>query len=143
MTSQQTEHWQHDYSVETSASPQTIWQIFADVSNWKQWNAGIERIEMNGPFAVGTELLMTPPGQEPLLSRLIEVTENEAFVDETRVEELVIVVAHRIKRLSDTRTQVTYSVEATGPGCAEVGPMVSADFPDVLKALVQLAESKA
>lgn len=35
-------------------------------------NAGIERIEMRGPFAVWSEFIMKP-GWEPLLSRLIDV----------------------------------------------------------------------
>ena len=142
MNSNQTDKWCYDYSIETSASPEVIWRIFIDVPGWKKWNAGIEEIEMRGPFAVGSEFTMTPPGQEPLLTRLIEVRENEVFVDETRVGDLVIVVAHRIESLSVHRTKVTYSVEATGPGCNEVGPAVSSDFPDVLKSLVRLAESK-
>ena len=97
---------------------------------------------MKGPFAVGTEYIMTPPGQDPLLSRLIEVRENESFVDETRVGDLVVIVSHRIKPLGAHRTQVTYGAEARGPGCDVIGPEVSSDFPDVLKALVALAESK-
>ncbi len=138
----QQDKWCYEYSIETSASPEEIWRLFVDVPGWKKWNAGIEQIEMRGPFAVGTEFTMTPPGQEPLLTRLIEVRENELFVDETRVGELVIVVAHRIERLSAHRTKVTYAVEATGPGCDEVGPAVSSDFPDVIKSLVGLAVSE-
>ncbi|HTQ31715.1 MAG TPA: hypothetical protein VMI53_10950 [Opitutaceae bacterium] len=118
-----------------------IWALFRDVSGWKKWNAGIEQIEINGPFTTGTEFLMTPPGQETLMTRLIEVRENEGFVDETWVGELVVRVAHRIKRIDRQRTRVTYAVEASGPGCDEVGPAVSADFPDVLKALANLAEA--
>lgn len=133
--------WQGAYSIESSATPEAIWRLFADVSSWQTWNAGVETIDMKGPFVAGTEFVMTPPGQEPFTSRLIEVRENERFVDETRVEDLVIVVTHQIERLNAQQTKITYLVEATGPDCAEIGPAVSADFPDVLKALVALAES--
>jgi hypothetical protein len=142
MTTPNEEIWSREYSIETSASPEAIWRLFCDVPGWKKWNAGIERMEMKGPFAVGTEYIMTPPGQDPLLSRLIEVRENEVFVDETRVGELVVIVSHRIKPLDAHRTRVTYAAEARGPGCDTIGPAVSSDFPDVLKALVALAESK-
>jgi hypothetical protein len=71
---------------------------------------------------------------------LIDVRENECFVDETRIGDLVIEVAHRIEPLAPSRTRITYAVEARGPGAAEIGPMVSADFPDVLAALVKAAE---
>jgi hypothetical protein len=49
---------------------------------------------------------------------------------------------NRIERLSGYHSEVTYTVEATGPGCNEVEPAVSSDFPVVLKSLVELAESK-
>jgi len=38
------------------------------------------------------------------------------------------------------RTRITYSVHARGAGAAEIGPAISSDFPDVLAALVALAE---
>ena len=40
--------WTHEESIETSASPATVWKLFADVARWKDWNAGIEAIEMHG-----------------------------------------------------------------------------------------------
>jgi hypothetical protein len=135
--------WTGEHIVETSASPEVIWSFFRDVAGWKKWNAGIEKIEIHGPFAEGTEFSMTPPGQETLSTRLVEVRENEVFVDETCVGELVVRVTHRIDRVDSRRTRVTYAVEAVGPGCDEVGPAVSADFPDVLKSLVRMAESLA
>jgi len=133
--------WKNEHSIETSASPEVIWSFFRDVAGWKKWNAGIEKIEIHGPFAAGTEFFMTPPGQETLSTRLIEVRENEVFVDETRVGDLVVLVTHRIARVGAGRTRVTFAIEANGPGCDEIGPAVSADFPDVLKSLVRLAES--
>jgi len=73
---------------------------------------------------------------------LIEVRENECFVDETRVGELTVRVSHQIKRLGTASTRVTYSVEAEGPDAAEIGTAVSSDFPEVLASLVALAEQK-
>ncbi|RXT48635.1 hypothetical protein [Bradyrhizobium betae] len=42
--------WQHEYAIETSATAETIWRIFRDVPGWKNWNAGIEQIDIDGPF---------------------------------------------------------------------------------------------
>jgi hypothetical protein len=134
-----TETWTAQHSIETTATPEVLWGIFRDVPAWKAWNAGIERIELEGPFAEGTWFTMTPTGQDPLRSRLLEVRENERFVDETRVGDLVVTVAHRIEPLALGRTRVTYAIEATGPGAAEMGPMVSADFPEVLASLAERA----
>ena len=134
--------WCGEYGIETSATADIIWSIFRDVPGWKTWNAGIEHIEIDGPFAAGTWFTMKPPGQDPLRSRLVEVLENACFVDETRVGDLAITVAHRIEILGGGRTRITYAAEALGPEAAEIGPAVASDFPEVLAALAKLAEGR-
>ena len=134
--------WRTEYAIETSATPATIWSIFRDVPGWKNWNAGIEQIDIDGPFAAGTWFTMKPPGEEALRSQLIDVRENVCFVDETRVGDLVIKVAHRIEPLGPARTRIIYAVDAQGPEASDVGPAVSADFPEVLASLAKLAEQK-
>ena len=132
--------WQTQFSIETAASPEAIWALFRDVQGWPRWNAGIETIALEGAFVAGTGFMMKPPGQDAFRSVLTEVRENECFVDETRIGDLVIAVAHRIEPLSPSRTRITYSVDAQGSEAAEIGPMISADFPDVLAALVAAVE---
>ncbi|MDI3562834.1 SRPBCC family protein [Bradyrhizobium sp. Arg816] len=139
--------WRHEYAIETSAAPETIWSILRDVPGWKTWNAGIEQIDIDGPFAAGTWFTMKPPGEEALRSQLIEVRENACFIDETRVGDLVIKVAHRIEALVDSlgpkRTRIVYAVDARGPQASEIGPAVASDFPDVLASLAKLAETRS
>ena len=137
------EVWRKEYAIETSATPETIWSIFRDVPAWKNWNAGIEQIEIDGPFTAGTWFTMKPPGEEALRSQLIDVRENVHFVDETRVGDLTIKVAHRIEPLGPARTRIVYAVDAQGPQAAEIGPAVSADFPEVLASLAKLAEARS
>jgi hypothetical protein len=134
--------WRCEHGIQTSASAATIWRLFSDVPGWVNWNAGIEDIEMAGTFAVGTEFAMTPPGQDPFTSRLIDVQENELFVDETILGDLTVRVAHRIERNTECGCRVVYALEATGPGADEFGPMIASDFPEVLTALARLAESE-
>ena len=135
--------WRGDYSIETAARADVIWGLFCDVPGWKSWNAGIAHIDIDGPFAAGTWFTMTPPGEDPLRSRLVEVRENVCFVDETRVGDLAITVAHRIESLGAGRTRITYAVEANGPEAAQIGPAVASDFPQVLAALVERAEGRS
>jgi hypothetical protein len=135
--------WWGEYAIETSAPADVIWSIFRDVPGWKTWNAGIDHIEIDGPFAAGTWFTMKPPGQDPLRSKLVEVRENACFVDETRVGDLAITVAHRIESLGAGRRRVVYAAEASGPEAAEIGPAVASDFPQVLAALAKLAEGRS
>ena len=134
--------WKHEFSVETTADAETIWAFFQDVPGWKSWNAGIESSELEGPFADGTWFTMKPPHQDAFRSQLIDVRPMERFVDETRVGDLVVRVAHRIERIEPRGTRVTYAVEAIGPDAPQIGSAIASDFPDVLAALASLAEKQ-
>jgi carbon monoxide dehydrogenase subunit G len=128
--------WNTEHTLHINARPEAIWAKFRDVATWKTWNAGIESIELEGPFASGTWFTMKPPGQDAFRSRLVDVRENVGFTDETRIEDLVITVAHRLEPV-DGGTRVVYAVQASGPGAAEIGPAIASDFPDVLAALAR------
>lgn len=132
--------WQRDFSLDIAAAPATVWRLFADVNGWTAWNAGIERIALHGPFAAGTRFDMQPPGQEAFTSTLVEVRENELFEDETVVGDIRVRVAHRIQARAEGGCRVSYEARVWGPGEAEVGEMITGDFPEVLKALAALAE---
>jgi hypothetical protein len=130
--------WKKSYSKEMGAPPSVIWSLFCDVQSWKRWNPGVEAMEISGAFAAGTEFKMKPPGQDWLTSRLLEVRQDELFVDETRVDDLTVIVSHQIEALATQRSRVTFTIEAYGPGGDEVGPAVSSDFPEVLDSLAGL-----
>jgi uncharacterized protein YndB with AHSA1/START domain len=135
--------WTHEESIDVAAPPERIWKLFADVPNWKRWNAGIESIAIHGPFVTGTTFSMKPPGVDAFTSTLVDVRENENFTDETIIEGTRFVVRHALTNLRPGHTRVSYSTEISGPAAAEFGPMITADFPDVLAALKRLAESQA
>jgi hypothetical protein len=118
----------------------------ADVEHRPAWKAGIERIELRGPFAVGSTILMTPPGDEPVELRIAEA-EPELFVDEADGGDFVVRTTHMIEAVGDERSRITYRMEITGPAAEtvgpEIGPEISGDFPQVLAALAARAEGRA
>ena len=73
--------WTTEHSVETSAAPEAIWRCWSDVTTWPYWNSDTERIELIGPFAVGSRILMTPFGQAEIELRIAEAQAPERFVD--------------------------------------------------------------
>jgi uncharacterized protein YndB with AHSA1/START domain len=138
--------WAVEHSVETSASAQAVWQLWADVERWPEWNAGVDRIELRGPFAVGSTILMTPPGDEPVELRITEADEPDLFVDEADGGDFVVRTTHRVEPIGAERSRVTYRMEITGPASdsvgREIGPEISGDFPQVLAALAARAETR-
>jgi hypothetical protein len=56
----------------------------------------------------------------------------------------VVRTVHRLEAAAGGRTRIVYRTEITGPAAGQVGPelgpQITADFPDVLAALAKLAE---
>ena len=132
--------WKATTSIAVTASPQALWRLFEDVAGWTKWNAGIERIALNGPFAAGSTFDMKPPGMDAFRSTLRDVRPQEGFVDETVLEGTRFLVSHELQALASGGTRVVYAVRVEGPEAAPLGPLVTADFPEVLAALKALAE---
>ncbi len=137
--------WSTEHSIETTAAPERVWQLWADVARWPEWNGDIERIELVGPFAVDSRIVMTPFGQEPIELRIAETAEAELFVDEADLGDFVVRTTHRVRPLGGGRSQVSYRMEISGPQGDVVGPQlgpeISADFPETLAALAERAEA--
>jgi hypothetical protein len=136
--------WATEHSVETSAAPEEIWRLWADVDGWPKWNGDIERIELRGPFAAGSRILMTPIGEEPVELRIDEAIEPDLFVDEAELGEIVVRTTHSVQPLDGERSRITYRMEITGQAAdklgPQIGPEISSDFPQTLAALVARAE---
>jgi hypothetical protein len=131
--------WTTEHSIETHVARDAIWRAWAEVARWSEWNEDIERIELIGPFAAGSLITMTPYGQDPVQLRIADVVEGEQFVDEAEVAGTVFRTMHRIEALDEHRVRVVYRLEAMGSAAEEMGPAITADFDDTLKALVEHA----
>jgi NADPH:quinone reductase-like Zn-dependent oxidoreductase len=137
--------WRTEHNVETDADPGAIWGIWSDVTRWPEWNADLERAEISGPFGVGSTVTMFPHQGEPIELQIAEAVEPEMFVDEARLGAVVVRTIHRIDRLESRRIRIVYAVEIRGHEVDMVGPQlgpeISADFPQVLASLVERAQT--
>jgi uncharacterized protein YndB with AHSA1/START domain len=137
--------WEAEHSITTSARPEQVWQLWADVECWSEWNGDIAQVELDRSFAAGGRIVMTPFGQDPIELRIAEAVEPELFVDEADFGDIVVRTTHRVERLDHERSRVTYRMEISGPAAdtlgPQLGPAISADFPETLAALVARAEA--
>jgi hypothetical protein len=87
---------------------------------------------------------MYQQGGDTIELRIAEASEPETFVDEADLGEVVVRTIHRLELLESGLARITYRMEITGPEAGTLGPLIgpeiSADFPQVLEALVQRAE---
>ena len=132
--------WTHEQGAETALPGKRIWEAWADVERWPEWNGDIERIELNGPFAAGSTILMTPKGQDTVELRIAQLTDGEEFVDEADLGGTVIRTLHRLERLETvTACGSSTGCRQPGPRPEHVGPAISADFAETIAALLDYA----
>jgi hypothetical protein len=137
--------YSYSHSVETDVPARAIWALYEDVSTWPRWDEQAETITRDGPFAAGTAGTMKFRGQDPLAYRLIKVDPGREFVDETPVGDLVIRVSHLLDPLPGGRLKITYAAAIDGPAdqARQVGPLITADFPQTIASLIALAAAGA
>ena len=135
--------WEYEYSHETSAPQEALWRHWSDMASWPRWNDGIQTIDVEGPFSVGTTFTMTPPGDEPIKMRIVEIEPGESFTDEMDAGDFVVRTEHRLEPVTAGLTRIVYRTVITGQAAdrvgPELGPEITADFPEVLAALAKLA----
>lgn len=133
--------WTYEHSIDSQADADTLFALFSDVGTWPDWNAGVERMDLNGPFRAGTAGTMVVPEQGPLPFELTWVERGRGFEDATEIPgaEAVVRVRHILEPLSHGGTRITYRCVIDGPAADEVGPglgpMITGDFPEVMAAL--------
>lgn len=133
------------HALETDVPAAAIWALYEDVRTWPDWDAQAELVTRDGPFAAGWSGTMKFLGQDPLPYRLTKVEPLREFVDETPVGDIVVRVSHLLEPAGQGRLRVTYAAEIDGPGeqAHEIGPMITADFPQTMASLIALARRRA
>lgn len=130
----------HEYDRETTVSPEAVWKVLSDVDDWASWDTSMERVQLRGPFRVGSQILMTPTGQDPITSIITDVVENELYADETSMADVTLRFSHTLTRLTGGGTRIVHQLDITGPAADEVGPQlgsaITADFPEAMAALI-------
>jgi uncharacterized protein YndB with AHSA1/START domain len=117
--------WEYEYSVDTAAAPDAVWRYWSNLTTWPQWNDGIEKIEIDGPFAVGTTFQMTPPGGNSITLRLVDIVPGELFTDEMDAGDFTVRTVHRMEQTAAGTTRIIYRTEITGSAADQWAPSLA------------------
>ena len=129
--------WSH--TVTTTARPEQVWPLYADVDRWLEWDNGLEGVTLDGACEVGSSGTLQVEGQPPLTWTLVEVTENASFTDVTEIPGVAtLTFVHRIEPLAQG-SAIVHEVRIEGPAAAQLGPMVTSDTPEAMQALARIA----
>jgi hypothetical protein len=132
----------HTADAATTATPATVWALWSDVATWPTWDPAVERVSIDGAFAARATGTMTLRGGIEAPFTLEVVTPGARYLDQLTVGDLVIRIDHLVRE-APGGARVTVSTSVEGPGAGDIGPMVTADAPVALAALVALAEGRA
>jgi len=132
-------------SVETNASPASVWKIWSDTATWPQWNPDVQSMTLNGPFAAGaTGTMKTKQGTRQV--QLTEVVPGRSFRLETTVIPLTR-FAFECQVLAGPagKTTISQAIRVGGPLGGVVGgmmgPQIANSFPALLQGLARKAEA--
>jgi hypothetical protein len=137
--------WVHQHAAETVVPREKIWAALADLDNWTAWDTSMESVKLDGPFAVGSTVSMTPIGQDPIRSTIVTIDEGTTYADETVFGGVVLRFSHTLTSLPGGTTRIVHRLEITGDDAtgAELGPMITEDFPEAMNALIAYADKLA
>jgi hypothetical protein len=102
---------------ETTASPEALWAIYAEIEEWPAWLTSFESVRPLGPFASGTEVAVTWRHDNPLVDvrfHLENVTAPVRFDTVFKVGPLITGrVTHTIERAA-MGARFTHALHNTG-----------------------------
>jgi uncharacterized protein YndB with AHSA1/START domain len=137
--------WVQEHTAETATSPEAVWRVLRDLDRWASWDTSMEWVRLQGPFQVGSQVVMKPKGQDPITSVIVEASENRRYADQTDLGEVTLRFSHTLEPLEGGATRVIHRLEITGPAAdqvgPELGPAITEDFPEAMEALLARAAS--
>ena len=136
--------WTTHFSDTTSAAPEAVWAALEALHSGTPLGPGSDSFELDGPFAVGSTVTVTPRGQDALESQIVTLEPASAYADRTVFGDLVLTFRHDLEPIPGGGTRVTHTLTIDGPTAdeagPEIGPQISGDFPAGMSELLAAAE---
>jgi len=135
--------WTTEYTATTALPREAVWAALRELHCGRLSYPGADRFELDGPFAVGSRIAVTPEGQDEMISTIVELVDDERYADVTEFGGLSLLFRHTLESLDDG-TRVTHRLEISGDAAdqvgPELGPQISGDFGSSMAALFEQAE---
>lgn len=98
----------------TTAKPADIFNLWADINHWADYDAGIEWAKLTGVFAEGSNYTIKPKGGPMVKATIATVEPNRHFVDVSHLFGAKLVFDHAIDQRDD-KTVVSITQTIHGP----------------------------
>ncbi|MEO8745032.1 MAG: SRPBCC family protein [Candidatus Dormiibacterota bacterium] len=131
-------------SVKTTASADSVWKIWSDMSTWGEWNPNVSTMEWQGGFVSGTTGIMNTRAGQHHKMKLLDVVSGRSFALETSVVPGTTFRFICAIEPAGGEASISQMVEVRGPlgpiMGGMLGPQVSKEFGTLLSNLAKKAE---
>lgn len=135
--------WTTEVSRITTATKEQIWKLWADVPNWKGWDAEVETSELFGQFQTGTKGILKPKGGPKTKFEMTECTNFKSFSNRSFLPLCKMDFIHTLVETKDG-LEITHKVVMTGfmtfLFSKVIGSKIKIGLPVAVEKLISLAE---
>ncbi len=128
--------YRYEKTVAGNINRKKLWECYADVSRWKDWDMDVEEVVLHGAFTDGTGGVLTMKNGQALPFTLEDVVDECAFTTRSRMGEISIALIHRISERSITHVVVVEG--GSDAQTAGIGAGITAHLPATLERLLDL-----
>lgn len=100
--------------AQTTAAPDAIFAVWADMARWPEWNSDTEWVRLDGAFEQGARGRLKPAGAPSVPFVVSRLEPGRRFTDVSRLWGARLTFDHRIIE-SETGRLVQLTIELTGP----------------------------
>jgi hypothetical protein len=101
--------------VACSASPSAVFERWADVDTWPEWNTDTEWVRLDGPFAEGATGVLKPKGGPKVKFVVERLVPDREFVDVSHLLGARLTFRHLVTALDNGGCTVDVSITLSGP----------------------------
>lgn len=101
-------------SIHIESSKETIFSLYKDVSNWKQWDDEVEASAITGSFSTGSSGFLKPIKGPKSKIYLADVKDHQSFTVTSHLPLCKITFEHEIIPIQDNLMNVIHRVSFSG-----------------------------
>jgi hypothetical protein len=134
-----------EHSAESAAQPESVWERYTDVDEWREWSKGIEESTLEGDFEAGSKGTAKAPNLPKGRFELVEVEPKRRFVSKAKWPGGTLILDHMIEP-TNGGARITHRATIAGPldflWSPVIGRIIKRELPGSVERLAEIAVEK-
>ncbi len=135
--------WYKKITIETNATREQIWKLWANVENWNSWDGQVKFSKLNGKFEKGTYGVLKPVKSPKSKFKLVSVENLRAFTTRSYLPLAKMDFTHELHE-KEGQLYITHGIKITGVFTflfsRIIGAKIIEELPKAMETLSKMAE---